>query len=43
MLLQLFRTMLMENTELPEETIDELVGVFMNAIPTALKFWLQTA
>lgn len=43
MLLQLFLTMLTENTELPEETIDELVEAFVNTIPAVLKSRLQTA
>jgi len=43
MLLQLFRTILAENTELPDETIDELVETFMNAIPAVLNSRLQIA
>ena len=42
-LLQMFRTMLTENTELSNEKIGELVDAFMNAIPELLKTQLQTA
>ena len=37
MLLQMFRTMLTENTELSDEKISELVDAFMNALPALLK------
>ena len=43
MLLQMFRTMLTENTELSDEKIDELVEAFMNALPALLKTQLQAA
>jgi len=43
MLLQMFRTMLTENTELSDEKIDELVDAFMNALPALLKTQLQAA
>ena len=43
MLLQMFRTMLTENTELSNEKIGELVDAFMNAIPELLKTQLQAA
>ncbi|SCQ00030.1 IS4 family transposase, partial [Anaerobium acetethylicum] len=33
LMLQMFRTMLTDNVELPDEKIDELVDAFMNAIP----------
>ena len=43
MLLQMFRTMLTENTELSDEKISELVDTFMNALPALLKTQLQAA
>ena len=43
MLLQMFRTMLTENTELSDEKISELVDTFMNALPALLKAQLQAA
>ena len=43
MLLQMFRTMLTENTELSDEKISELVDAFMNALPVMLKTQLQAA
>ena len=43
MLLQMFRTILEENTELSDETIAELVDTFMNALPALLKTKLQAA
>lgn len=43
MLLQMFRTMLTDNTELSDEKIDELVDAFMNALPVLLKTQLQAA
>ena len=43
MLLQMFRTMLTENTELSDEKISELVDAFMNALPALLKTLLQAA
>lgn len=43
MLLQMFRTMLTENTELSDEKINELVDAFMNALPALLKAQLQAA
>lgn len=36
-MLQMFRTMLTDNTELSEEKIAELVNAFMSALPTLLK------
>lgn len=41
MLLQMFRTMFEENTELSNEKISELVETFMNALPVMLKTQLQ--
>ena len=41
MLLQMFRTMFEENTELSDEKISELVEAFMNALPVMLKTQLQ--
>ena len=43
MMLQMFRTMLNEYSELPDEKINELVDAFMNAIPELLKTQLQVA
>ena len=43
MLLQMFRTMLTENTELSDEKISELVDAFMHALPALLKTQLQAA
>ena len=43
MLLQMFRTILANNTELSDKKINELVNAFMNAIPAVLKSRLQTA
>ncbi len=43
MLLQMFRTILADNTELSEEKIDELVDAFMNTLPIVLKSRLQAA
>lgn len=43
MILQMFRTMLADNSELSDEKIDELVDAFMNAIPVLLKTQLQAA
>ena len=43
MLLQMFRTMLTENTELSDEKISELVDAFMNTLPAFLKTQLQAA
>ena len=43
MLLQMFRTMLSDNTELSEDKIDELVDTFMNTVPTLLRTQLQAA
>ncbi len=41
LMLQMFRTMLTDNAELPDEKIDELVNAFMNAIPALLKSKLK--
>ena len=43
MLLEMFRTILADNTELSEEKIDELVDAFMNTLPMVLKSRLQAA
>lgn len=43
LMLQMFRNMLTNNIELPDEKIDEMVDVFMNAIPALLKSKLQAA
>ena len=43
MLLQMFRTMLSDNTELSEEKINDLVDTFMNTLPALLKSQLQAA
>ena len=43
MLLQMFRTVFTENTELSDEKISELVDTFMNALPALLKTQLQAA
>ena len=43
MLLQIFRTMLTDNTELSDEKIDELADAFMNALLLLLKTQLQAA
>lgn len=43
LMLQMFRTMLANSCELPNEKIDELVDAFMNAIPLLLKTQLQAA
>ena len=41
MLLQMFRTMLSDNTELSDEKINELANAFMDALPTMMKIRLQ--
>ena len=43
MLLQMFRTILNNNTELSDDKIDELVDTFMNTLPALLKSQLQAA
>ena len=43
MLLQMFQTLLKDNTELSEDKISELVDVFMDTIPAILKTQLQAA
>ena len=43
MLLEMFRTILADNTELTEEQIDELVNAFMNTLLIVLKSRLQAA
>ncbi len=43
MLLEMFRTILADNTELTEEKIDKLVNAFMNTLPIVLKSRLQAA
>ena len=43
MLLQMFQTMLLDNTELSDEKINELVDTFMNTVPDMLKTQLQAA
>ena len=41
--LQMFRTMLSDNTELSDEKINELANAFMDALPTMMKIRLQDA
>ena len=41
MLLQMFRTMLSDNTEFSDEKIAELADAFMNTLPAMLKIRLQ--
>lgn len=43
MLLEIFCTILTDNTELYGEKIDELVDAFMNTLLTVLKLCLQVA
>ena len=43
MLLQMFRTMFEENTELSDEKINEMMETFMNALPVMLKTQLHAA
>ncbi len=43
LLLEMFRTLLTDNTELSDEKISELVDSFMNTIPPLLKSKLQAA
>ena len=43
MLLQMFRSILKDNTELTEEKITELVDAFMDTLPVLLKTQLQAA
>ena len=43
MLLQMFRTILNDNTELSDDKINELVDTFMNTLPALLKTQLQAA
>ncbi len=43
MLLQMFRTILNNNTKLSNDKIDELVNTFMNTLPALLKAQLQAA
>ena len=43
MLLQMFRSILKDNTELTEEKINELVDAFMNTLPVLLKTQLRAA
>ena len=43
MLLQMFRNMIRDNTELSEDKIDELVDMFMDTLPALLKTQLQAA
>ena len=42
LMLQMFRAILTDNVELPDEKIDALVDAFMNAIPALLKSKLQS-
>ena len=42
MLLQMFRTLVAENTELSDEKIDELVDTFMNTLPAFWKHSFKT-
>ncbi len=41
LLLQMFRALLADNTELPDGKINELVDTFMDTIPSLLKSKLQ--
>ena len=43
MLLQMFRNMLTDTTELSEDKIDELMDAFMNILPPLLKTQLHVA
>jgi len=43
LLLQMFRTLVTDNTELSDEKINELVDTFMDTIPSLLKSKLQAA
>ena len=43
MLLEMFRTIFADNTELTEEKIDELVNAFMSTLLIVLKSRLQAA
>lgn len=43
LLLDLFRSILMDNTELSDEKVDELVNAFMDTIPCVLKLRLRAA
>ena len=43
MLLQMFRTLLIDQMDTSDEKIDELVDAFMDAIPSLLKSKLQAA
>ena len=43
LLLQMFRTILTDNTELSDDKINELVDTFMNTLPVMLKTQLQAA
>ncbi|EOS68108.1 hypothetical protein C818_03931, partial [Lachnospiraceae bacterium MD308] len=43
MLLQMFRTLLVDQIDISDEKIDELVKAFMDAIPALLKSKLQVA
>ncbi len=43
MLLEMFRTILADNTKISEEKTDELVDAFMSTLPIVLKSRLQAA
>ena len=43
LLLEMFRSVLVDNTELSDEKVDELVNAFMDTIPWVLKSRLRTA
>ena len=43
MMLEMFRTLLVDQTDISDEKIDELVDAFMDAIPALLKSKLQAA
>ena len=43
MLLQMFRTMLNDTTELSEEKINDMVETFIDTLPAILKSQLQPA
>jgi len=43
MLLEMFRTILADNTKLSEEKINNLADAFIDTLPTVLKSGLQAA
>lgn len=42
-MLQMFRTILRDNTELSEDKINELANIFMNALSSLLKTQFHSA